>query len=380
MAEALSWGVAFYDGTAWRTLPNVNGINSFTGRRKQIDDYGTDTATVTSLFPSSWTYTPQLGQEIRIYSITPGAYNPNQNCFVGRIRDVKIDYGIVPNEDRVTIECEGIAADLGRAQLNNYAIAQDDTIAQFGTVASFVGMPYGAGAGGGRSEASAQTYTGNAMALINDLVRTEEGRLAFSVTGSYLATAAVYMYARQYYQSQNFPFNDGTTASQTYQMLYDGIEFRSTADNYYNQVTISPQGLASQTATLSQTPLYAWQRDTLDATTGQATDHARYLLNNFQDRGNLIASVSFTDVQQGVSNGPLPYNVFVPQVMGSSIASKCTVGFRGTVYRCIIEGVAVTAAPGVTRCTLYLSPEDTNAYLILNDTIYGTLDNNKLGY
>jgi hypothetical protein len=42
--------------------------------------------------------------------------------------------------------------------------------------------------------------------------------------------------------------------------------------------------------------------------------------------------------------------------------------------------VAVTAVPGVTRCTLYLSPEDTNAYLILDDTTYGRLDFNKLGY
>ena len=379
MAEPLSWGVVFYDGTAWRDLPNVNGISTFVGRRLQIDDYSVDRATITSLFPSSWTYTPQLGQEIRVYNITPDAWAPEIVSFVGRIRDVRIDYGMVTNEDRVTIECEGLAADLGRAQLNAAVLTQDDTISQYATVAGLAGMPAG-GSGDGQSIASGQTYTGNAFSLINDLVRTEEGRLAFNVTGTYLASAAVFMYARQFYASINFPFNDGTTATQTYQMLYDGLEFRSSADNYYNQVTITPQAVAAQTATLSQTPLYAWQRDTLDYSTGQAADHAQYLLNNFQDRSNLIASVTFTDIQQGATNGPLPYNVLVPQAMGGVISAKCSVGFRGTVYRCIVEGVAVTAVPGVTRCTLYLSPEDTNAYLILDDTTYGRLDFNKLGY
>jgi len=379
MAKPLSWNVIFYDGTAWRDLPDVNGISTFVGRRLQIDDYSVDRATITSLFPSDWTYTPQLGQEIRVYNVEPYVGALEIVSFVGRIRDVKIDYGLVPNEDRVTIECEGLAADLGRAQLNSFALSQDDTISQFGAVATQVGMPYG-GSGGGESIASTQTYTGNAMGLINDLVRTEEGRLTFQVGGGYLGTAAVYMFARQWYASINFPFNDGTTTSQTYQMLYDGIEFRSSADNYYNQVTITPQAVAAQTATLSQTPLYAWEKSTLDYSTGQAADHAQYLLNNFQDRSNLIASITFTDVQQVTSNGPQPYNPFPAQAMGGQISAKCSVGFRGTVYRCIIEGVAVTAVPGVARCTLYLSPEDTNAYLILDDTTYGRLDYNKLGY
>lgn len=379
MAEPLSWGVAFYDGTAWRDLPSVNGISTFCGRRQQIDDYSVDTATVTSLFPSSWTYTPQLGQEIRIYNITPGGWVPNWTCFVGRIRDVKIDYGMVPNEDQVTIECEGLQADLGRTQLNSRTLNQDDTISQYATVAGWAGMPAG-GSGGGRSIASGQTYTGNAMALINDIVRTEEGRFWTGVNTTYLSAAAVTMFARNKYQSVNYPFNDGTTPDETYQFLYDGVEFRSTADNYYNQVTITPLSVAAQTATLNQTPIYAWQRDTLDYTTGQAADHAQYLLNNFQDRGNRIASITFTDIQQIDPIGPSTYNVYIPQIMGQSIAAKVSVGFRGTVHRCIIEGVAVTAVPGVTRCTLYLSPEDTNAYLILDDAVYGRLDYNKLGY
>jgi hypothetical protein len=50
------------------------------------------------------------------------------------------------------------------------------------------------------------------------------------------------------------------------------------------------------------------------------------------------------------------------------------------VYYSIIEGVRVTATPESSRYTFYLSGADLNNYLILNDTVFGTLDNNKLGY
>jgi hypothetical protein len=65
---------------------------------------------------------------------------------------------------------------------------------------------------------------------------------------------------------------------------------------------------------------------------------------------------------------------------GFMIGARVSVTFRGTVYYSIIEGVRVTATPESSRYTFYLSGADLNNYLILNDTVFGTLDNNKLGY
>jgi hypothetical protein len=59
---------------------------------------------------------------------------------------------------------------------------------------------------------------------------------------------------------------------------------------------------------------------------------------------------------------------------------QVNVTFRGTVFTCIIEGVSMTATPESSRYTFYLSGADLNAYLILDNTVFGTLDNNKLGY
>jgi hypothetical protein len=60
--------------------------------------------------------------------------------------------------------------------------------------------------------------------------------------------------------------------------------------------------------------------------------------------------------------------------------TQVAVAFRGTTYQCIIEGVNVSATPAGAVFTYYVSGADLNAYLILDNTTFGVLDANKLGY
>jgi hypothetical protein len=53
---------------------------------------------------------------------------------------------------------------------------------------------------------------------------------------------------------------------------------------------------------------------------------------------------------------------------------------RGTRYQCVLEGATITATPESTRFTYYLSSAEAYSFLILDDAIYGKLDNNKLGF
>jgi hypothetical protein len=381
MATAFQWKVDFLSASTWVTLPSVQNINIFRGRRLQIDDYSIDTMTVESIFPSAWTTAPKLGDRIIAYIYKPGVVEGQENfaAFWGRVRDVKIDYGIVPNDDRVTIECEGIQADWGRAQLNNYALTQAVTDAQVSQVGTTVGLSIAPFTG--RSIGSAQTYTGNAYNLINTITRTEEARM-FAGSLTYQSTPNIYWFGRNTPKQTTFYWNDGTGASYLYQMKYDKIEFRSSADNYYTSVTITPAAVAAQTATLGVTPIYGWDKDTLDYTTSQASDHAQWVLNNFQTKDQTLASITFTDVQQTVSGYPPPnnFNTDVIFVITSAINCLGKIYFRGATYNTILEGISISATPEQTRATVYMSGQDTNAYLILNDAIYGKLDNNKLGF
>jgi len=381
MATPFVWKVDFYSGGSWVTLPSVQAINIFRGRRLQIDDYSIDNMTVESEFPSSWTTTPKLGDTIIAYIYKPGVVvgTDNFGAFWGRIRDVQINYGMVPNEDRVTISCEGIQADWGRAQLTNYALAQDRTDNQVQQVGATAGLSIGAFTG--RSIGSTQTYTGNAFALINDITRTEEARM-FAGSLTYRSTPTIYWFGRNTPKQTTFYWNDGTGATYVYQMKYEQIQFRSSADNYYTSVTITPAGLAAQTATLGTTPIFGWNKDTLDYTTSQASSHAQWVLNNFQTKDQMLASITFTDVQQTVSGYPPPndFNFDVIQVITSAINCLGRIYFRGATYNTILEGISISATPEQTRATVFMSGQDTNAYMILDDAIFGKLDNNKLGF
>ena len=59
---------------------------------------------------------------------------------------------------------------------------------------------------------------------------------------------------------------------------------------------------------------------------------------------------------------------------------RVIVEFRGTTFNCIIEGVTISGTPEMSRYTFALSSAEQNNYLILDETIFGRLDFNKLGY
>jgi len=378
MATAFNWQVDFNSAGTWVTLPNVQSLNIFRGRRLQIDDYSIDTMTVESIFPSTWTTAPKLGDRIIAYIYKPGVVIGTDNfaAFWGRVRDVKIDYGMVSNEDRVTITCEGLQADWGRAQLNSYALAQNKTDEQVLQVATTVGLSVGQFAG--RSIGSALTYTGNAFNLINTITRTEEARM-FAGSPTYRATPSIYWFGRNTPKFTTFYWNDGTGSPTLYQLKYDQIEFRSSADNYYTSITITPAAVAAQTATLGTTPIYGWDKDTVDYSTAQAADHALWVLNNFQTKDQTLASITFTDVQQ-INNSFGQFNTEAISVITGAINCLGRIYFRGQTYNTLLEGISISATPNQTRVTVYMSGQDTNAYLILNDAIFGKLDNNKLGF
>lgn len=373
------WKAQFKQGATWYDLPNIQTVDIFRGRRLQIDDYGIDTASLNSRNPSGWTTAPKLGDQICIYIYAPGYVSGTDNfgCFFGRIRDVDIQYGIVPSEDEVSVSCEGVQGDWSRTQLVDFNLPSqltDESILDIGTevgldTASFFG----------RSTNSAITFTGNGLDLANQITRTEEARM-FGFASTINSTPILYWYGRNRANFSTFYLTDGTAASSPAAIKYEQIEFRSSADNYYNEVVIKPVGLASQTATLNTTPIYGLPKDTRDATATQGLNHAQWLLNNFQNKNQAIFSVTYTETMQSTTTGTGAPNAGPIDYAQAPINNLFAIVFRGTTYYTICEGVQISSRPGQTRVTLFMSGQDQNAYLILNDPIFGKLDFNKLGF
>lgn len=374
------WRVSFATSTTFTTLPSVQNISISNGRRRQIDDYGVDQLTVESIFPSSWTTTPKLGDNIIawVYTTAYPSY-PTYNywkMFQGRITNVDIKYGMVTNEDSVTITAEGLQAELGRAQINNYSVVSDTTGMQVFDVANSVGISVGPTVP--MSTGSAQTYTGNLKAFVDTEVRTEQGRLKSSPTAptaldmgslTFVGRAALFQGP-----AVTPEWSDGTLTSIT-EYKYQQVKFRSAAEDYYNSVTVEPLGLASQTSSSGATPVYSYVAQTYDVSTSQALSLAQYIRFKYDTTVSTPRELGFTISQQTTSDAVEMLN-WVSNFLGLEV----DIVLRGVRYYCVVEGVSITASPDDTRILFFVSSNETNDYLILNNAVYGRLDNNRLGF
>ena len=375
------WRVSFATSTTFTTLPSVQNISISNGRRRQIDDYGVDQLTVESLFPSSWSVTPKLGDNIIawVYTTAYPSY-PTYNywkMFQGRITNVDIKYGTVANEDSVTITAEGLQAELGRTQINSYAVTSAVTGLQVFNMANSVGLTVGQGSC--LSTGSAQTYTGNLKAFVDTEIRTEQGRLRSTPTAptaldmgnlDFVGRGALF-----FGPTPTPEWSDGTLASPDINYKYQQVKFKSAAEDYYNSVTVEPLGLASQTTTSGAVPIFSYVAQTYDVSTSQALSLAQYIRFKYDTTNSTPRELGFTISQQSAYNA-----VWMLNLISNFLGLEVNIVLRGVRYYCVVEGVNITASPDDTRILFSVSSNETNDYLILNDDVYGRLDYNKLGY
>ena len=375
------WRVSFATSTTFTALPDVQNISISNGRRRQIDDYGVDQLTVESLFPTDWTVTPQLGDNIIawVYTTAYPSY-PTYNywkMFQGRITNVDIQYGVVSNEDSVTITAEGLQAELGRTQINGYAVASASTGLQVFDIADSVGLYVGNA--GGSSTGSAQTYTGNLKAFVDTEVRTEQGRLRSTPTGPTTLDMGTLDFVGREALLTGAPttpdWSDGTLVSPGEKYKYQQVKFKSAAEDFYNSVTVKPLGLASQTTTSGTTPIYSYVADSYDVSTSQALSLAQYIRFKYDTTNSTPRELGFTISQQSASGAVLLLNL-----VQSFLGLEVNIVLRGVRYFCVVEGVNITASPEDTRILFSVSSNETNDYLILDNAVYGRLDNNRLGF
>jgi hypothetical protein len=161
--------------------------------------------------------------------------------------------------------------------------------------------------------------------------------------------------------------------------IYDQIDFTSFADNFWTQSAITPEGLSTVTvtATGATTPYRTYSLNSLNSTTGQATDFGNYLVSLYGTSQFRISSISCL-MEASSKNAQL--DLLADQAPPSYMGMRIIVVFRGSTFNCIIEGVTITATPESSRYTFTLSAAEQNNYLILDEAVFGRLDFNKLGY
>lgn len=364
MAAPLSFNVK-YGSTPTNTLNDILELSFNTGRSWPTDPYSPGQAEILCRNISAWSPVPQIGDLVIIYQNLTGRW-------AGWIRDVQIIYGNTTAMDTAVISCEAVLSRFARKNPRNRSITQNNSITQMNQFASDIGLSAYIGTitpGIGGSILSTQTYTGNALDYINTAILTEMGYIRESVVST---TPRVTFFRRGFSDSVQFTLTDSNTGV-TNTCIFNGIEFTSAAEQYYTEATINPLGLASQSSGSGQ---YSIEQDSYDYTTSQALSHAQYLLSQYNNTTAFPKTVTLAYSNQVTANQQL----IVGALTASGYGQLIDVSFRGTTYNCVMEGVAATITADNILLTINLSPADTVNYFTLNDTTYGRLNYNKLGF
>lgn len=342
----------------------ITDIVSFTyrsGRATMSEPYSSAQYTLTvrnpQNLPGSLVLEARVKVDINGYSI-PHGY----------VTNIEYQYGEVANMDTATITMEGYLSFIGRGYLNLFVVTQESTGENaFRLGNNLSGSTKSITSVNTRSICRSSNYSGDAYSLLQQLIATEQGRLLEQSTSLLLKgrneytdlTASPFFYTTAKFTD----VNPGTNG-----IAYDQIGFASLSDNYFTQITVNPDGLATQQAGTGSRNL---QVSTRDVSTTQADDLADYMLAQF--------AVS-QSVPMWVTTRHSLANAFDPVELIGFISAKIPITFRGTTYQTILEGYSVTATPEDVRYTFNVSSFQQNNFLVLDDPVYGVLDTARVGF
>lgn len=361
-------------GTTYTELPNVLDITAEIGKRNLFDTLQPGTATFTYRRLSSSTTVPTLGAKVKLVDYTsgttPAQIYANTNIFTGYVSDATVNYGISSAEDTITVYLEGTFAAYGRINLNNYSFphaALSSYIDNVETACNTVIYLYNAGTD---EELHAIDWSDSAMNLMNRISNSVYGRI---VEGDQLI--ALQAKGQHFDTLPTWKFSDaGGTSTQK----YESIQYESLGDNYYTQTQVNyPVDQVAVSGTGNRVLVI----DTLSRNATNATTLANYYTAAYGTPVMGLGTISALASQQSTFLLPQfasPDLAF--QGLQACVGSQMEVDFRGQTITIIIEGASFSASPADSRFTFYVSPGDLNAYLVLNNTVLGRLDYNKLGF
>ena len=339
---------------------NIQSLQVQTGRASVQDPFRAGTAVINGRSLVGFVK-PIIGWQVLIYA--SGSLIADM-----RVADVSVKYGIVAAEDTWEIRCEDAMAEAGRylftddwtSGVSCYAAANDVGGSPGPDVQAVGTYPVG-------SYASAQSFTNtNMLSVVQTLVQTEQGR----IFGYGLSTIGWFGRKDMMTRPTLASFTDGTLTAGYTVAKFDTVTFASLADNYATKVVVNPSGLAAQT---SGTGARTFSVESYDVDTAQASNLAGYVRNTLTVSADVPSSLSCLAEEQSTDGARAG-------VLFNNQGCQLEIILRGVRYRCVIEGVSVTATPESSRFTYYLSSSEAYQFLVLDDVVYGKLNTGKLGF
>jgi hypothetical protein len=354
------------NGTA-TVLDNVQSLTITRGRTQVQDPFKAGTASISGRVPSGLP-TVNIGDEILVQALS-SVGTILGSIFIGKVADLRLQFGEVTNMDTWIIYAEDALAEAGRAltTASGGFAAGDTTWEAAEKIALDAGIPLVLVAGStSGSTVSAQSLPNtNALNVLQQLVFTEQGRIYTDPTSN-----DILWVDRGTITPYDIEFTDGTLVTFPNTVSYSELQFYSQADSYFTKIVIQPDGSAAQ---VSGSGERVFSANSFDETTSQAGNLADYVGATLSVQNAKPQSISILSESQ-INNECL--RLFF--VSGSNALSR--VILRGSSYEVFLEGATLTGNPDQTRITYNLVSADALSFFILDSTTLGVLDQNKLGF
>ena len=375
-------------GLAFADLTDIcENINITRGRSRQLDQFNAGTATLT--FDNASRILDPLNTTSIYYPFVlprcPVIINANGvPIYTGLITDWNLDYDI-SNVYTMYATCVDQFTVLANQQLNAHTTTAELSSTRVSTVLAYPEILYqgatsiGTGSSTlGGTAASADFSIAQDTTLLNYLqliTTSEQGYLYMSANGTLT------------FKGRSSVLNP--VASATFNTTGTAIPYQTLINQFGDEllynfiVTQSPAGAVQSTSNSASIAQYQAQQysilDLLNSTTAEVAALGNYLLGKYQNPVLRFTGLSTQMGALSTANQNLLFSLDLTNV--TTVEKNFVTGTPLTDSQTlIISGISHSITPGSHIVSYTFESTDGNQYLTLDDTIFGTLNNNLLAF
>lgn len=367
---------------------DVQSISINRGRSKDLESFFTGSCTVRLLnntrkyenTNTSSPYSPGIEPmiQINVDATTDGGSN-YEDLFVGFVTDINLSY-----PDKSNSFADFVASDaflkIANTQVNNKAFSSTDSGTMIGNILDSTDVKFSAGTRdietGISTMQSFSDLSGNTLSLLQQVEQSENGLLFMSKSGNLTFKS----------RHTTFPSSaDATFSDDGSDIPYLSVNYINDDNEIFNFISLTRSGGSTQTVqdTASQTKylVRSLTRDQLfNNSDTEVLDAANFLLGKFSN-----ALIRFDDLIVDVKEATTSnQNTILAREVGDIVQVELSPTGSGSPAQIssleIIDTISYSITPDIFTCSYKLSNADVQAFLRLNNTLFGVLGTDKLGY
>jgi hypothetical protein len=369
-------GITFVDLTSI-----VESVNITRGRSRQLDQFNSGTATIAFnnqteiLNPTNTSspYYPFILPRCPVQILANGI-----PIYTGLITDWNLDYDI-SNKDMMYASCADNFTVLANQALNAVTPTSEATGTRINTILDLPEITYQ----GARSIDTGSSTLGafaidqdtNCLNYLQQVNTSEQGYLFMSASGTLT------------FKGRSSVLNP--VAGATFNTDGTGLPYQTLVNQYgdellYNYIiTQSPAGAVQTTSSATSIALYQAQQyaltNLLNSTTSEVAGLGNYLLGKYKNPVLRFTGLSTQLTALSSANQNIALSLDLTSIC--TVVKNFVVGTPATeTQTLIVSGVSHNITPGSHIISYTFESTDGNQYLTLDDSIFGTLNNNLLSF